>query len=53
MKKKDIGEKPYLKKKKLGHPGHGSTGFCQVVAPAGLLKNTDRSSHRIDLPGRV
>ena len=53
MKQKDIGEKPYFKERKPGHPGHGSTEFCQVVAPAGLLKNMDQSSHQIDPPGRV
>jgi hypothetical protein len=35
----------------MGRPA-GSTGFCRVVAPAGLLTNPDRSSHRVDLPGR-
>ena len=48
-------QKPHLKRKKktLGLPGsYGSTGFCRVVAPAGLLTNPDRSSHPVDPPGR-
>jgi hypothetical protein len=36
-----------LKKKKRISPG-----FDRVVAPAGLLVNPDRFSHRIDQPGR-
>ena len=57
MKKRGIGEKPHLKrKKKTPGPvrvssGPGLTGFCRVVAPADLLTNPDRSSHRIDPPG--
>ena len=51
-------------KKKPGlvrvHPGHpvmgrpaGSTGFCRVVAPAGLLTNPNRSMSRVSrLPDR-
>jgi len=31
----------------------GSPGFDQAVALAGLLVNSDRSSHRIDSPGQV
>jgi hypothetical protein len=53
MKKKDTGEKPHLKKKNTGsRPGHGSTGFCRVVAPDGLLTNPDRSNHQVNrIPG--
>jgi len=41
-----------------GHPGHGltagSAGFCRVVAPAGLLTNSDRSrSTRRAGPGLI
>jgi len=36
----------------MGWPA-GSTGFCWVVAPAGLLTNPDWSSHRVGpVPGR-
>jgi hypothetical protein len=35
----------------MGQPA-GSTGFCWVVAPDGFLVNSDRSSHRVDPPGR-
>jgi hypothetical protein len=53
-------QKPHLKKNRvssgfsrvarvMGRPV-GSPGFCQVVAPAGLLTNPNRSSHRV--PGR-
>jgi len=44
------------KKKKTGsRPGRpaGSPGFGRAVATAGLLLNPDRSSHRVDLPGRA
>jgi hypothetical protein len=56
-------QKPHLKKNRvssgfsqvarvMGRPV-GSPGFCQVVAPAGLLTNPNRSSHRVDrVPGR-
>jgi hypothetical protein len=52
MKKRGIGEKPFLKKKSglvqvaqvMSRPT-GSTGFYRVVASAGLLTNPDRSSH--------
>jgi len=40
----------------LGRPGHGSTRRVNRVlpgfAPDGFLVNPDRSSHRVDLPGR-
>jgi hypothetical protein len=36
--------------KKIKH--RVSPGFGWVVAPAGLLTNLDRSSHRVDPPGR-
>jgi len=40
-----------------GRLGHGSTrrslGFDWAVAPAGLLVNSDRSSHRVDPPGQA
>jgi len=29
-------------------PNHGSTGFCRVVALAGLLTNPDWSSHQVN-----
>jgi hypothetical protein len=35
----------------MGRPA-GSTGFCRVVAPAGLLTNPNRSRSRVDPPGR-
>ena len=40
----------HLKKKKntRSRSGHGLTGFGQVVTPAGLLTNPDRSSPRVD-----
>jgi hypothetical protein len=56
---------PHLKKKKnrvsFGFarvtrvPGRpvGSPGFGRAVATAGLLLNPDRSSHRVDPPGRA
>jgi hypothetical protein len=31
----------------------GSPGFGRAVATAGLLSNPDRSSHRVDPPGRA
>jgi hypothetical protein len=54
-------QKPYLKREKkyhrvlsgfarvMGRPA-GSTGFCRVVALAGLLTNPNRSSYRV--PGQ-
>jgi hypothetical protein len=36
----------------IGRPT-GSPGFDRAVALAGLLVNPDRSSHRVDLPGRA
>jgi hypothetical protein len=54
MKKKGIEEKPH-KKKTLGlvrvYPGHGSTGFCRVIASIGLLTNLNRSNYRFNLLG--
>jgi hypothetical protein len=59
--KKDIKEKSHLKKKNqvssefvqvISQPA-GSIGFCRVVAPAGLVTNPDRSSHRVDPPDQV
>jgi len=49
---------PHLKKKKKPglvwvRPGLGSPGFGRAVATAGLLLNPDRSSHRVDSPGRA
>ena len=45
----------WKKKKKTrfrsGSPG--SPGFGRAVATAGLLLNPDRSSHRVDPPGRA
>ena len=35
-----------------GRPA-GSPGFGRAVATAGLLLNPDRSSHRVDPPGRA
>jgi hypothetical protein len=43
---------PHLKKKKTGSRS-ASPGFGQVVATTGLLLNPDRSSHRVDPPGRA
>ena len=55
-------QKPHLKKNRvsfgfyrvarvMGRPVR-SPGFCRVVAPAGLLTNLNRSSHRVDPPSR-
>jgi len=44
---------PHLKKKKKTGSRSASPGFGQVVATAGLLLNPDRSSHRVDPPGRA
>jgi hypothetical protein len=54
---------PHLKKKKKNRvsfgfarvPGRpaGSPGFGRAVATADLLLNPDRSSHRVDPPGRA
>jgi len=36
-----------------GRLGHGSTGFCRVVAPDGFLVNPDRSGYWVDrVPSR-
>jgi len=47
----------WKKKKKPGlvrvRPSSGSPGFGRAVATAGLLLNPDRSSHRVDPPGRA
>jgi len=43
---------PHLKKKKIGSRS-SSPGFGRAVATAGLLLNPDRSSHRVDPPGRA
>jgi len=59
MKKKGIGEKLHLKKKKkvssgfawvMGRPAR-STRFFRVVVPTSLLTNSDRSSCRVDPSG--
>jgi len=51
MKKEGYRRKTIFEKKNrvIGRPV-GSTGVGRVVAPAGLLANLDRSSHRV--PGR-
>jgi hypothetical protein len=36
----------------MGRPA-GSTGFCRVIVLAGFLLNPNRSSHRVDPPGRA
>jgi len=52
------GQKPHLKKEKktlgliLVRPGHGLTGFYQVVASSGLLTNLNQSKSRVNPPGR-
>jgi hypothetical protein len=46
MKKKGYKRKTTFEKKNTGSRlGHGLTGLCRVVTPAGLLTNSDRSSH--------
>jgi hypothetical protein len=53
MKKKGYTRKTTFEKKNTGSRlGHGLTGLCRVVTPAGLLTNLDRSSHWIDPPDR-
>jgi len=52
MKKKKEGyrRKTTFEKKKNGFrpgPGHGLTGSCRLVAPAGLSTNSDRSITRL------
>ena len=46
-------KKPGLVRVRPGHPGSGSPRFGRAVATAGLLLNPDRSSHRVDPPGRA
>jgi len=50
-----MGFKSHIWRKKNGSrpSSPGSPGFDRAVAPAGLLVNPDRSSHRVDLPGRA
>jgi hypothetical protein len=49
MKKEGYRRKNTFEKKNIGsRSGHGSTGFGRAVAPASLLTNPDRSSHRVD-----
>jgi hypothetical protein len=53
MKKEGYWRKTTFEKKNTGsRVGHRLTGLCRVVTPAGLLTNSDRSSHWIDPPGR-
>jgi hypothetical protein len=57
-----MGFKSHIKKKKnrvspgfarvMGRPA-GLPGFGRAVIPAGLLLNPDRSSYRVDPPGRA